>query len=519
MPFFYTRYSLVSTRLYHVCIVGSGPAGFYTAQKILKEAQRKQLPMSIDMIERLPTPYGLVRYGVAPDHPEVKQCIERFEHLLRSPMSSNHSLKWFGGITVGKDVLFKDLCQNYDSVVLAIGAQKERMLQIPGESTLSGVYNGQEWIGWVNGYPQPHHSSSQTFIPDETLETIKHCPDAATVVGNGNVALDVARLLLLTDRDILAHTDISTSAYRVLKDKKIQHVYIVGRRGPLDVSFTAKELREIMTLCQQQKVNIYTNCLESIKTLIPNTHPDRSKHRVLQILQDMNMKEIPTSFDSISSPSLSFLFFMTPYAFLPSGTTLTHLGAMQFQATPYLQSLSSPMSNFDNKHECLEKGSYDLPQLVTIPCSTVFKCIGSNVSLPGDISSYFGIQHLSDQRLAHNFGRVIQKSIYSNRDVDESNIYVVGWCKTGPKGTLAATVADASETGDTLIRDLAQISQTSRPGRSWLLSKLNGLPFLTFEDWTRIDALEKQMGAKYSKSREKITDSGFIFQYKEKSGS
>lgn len=450
---------------YRVCIVGSGPAGFYTAQSILKESQRRQLPISIDMLERLPTPYGLVRYGVAPDHPEVKQCTEKFEELFKS----SALIQWFGGVTIGKDILFEDLCRNYHAVVLAIGAQKERILGIPGESTLSGIYHGRQWLEWVNGYPAQKS-------PNEPFPLY---PDTATVIGNGNVALDVARLLLLTDRTTLSHSDIYSQALDSILAARLQHVHIIGRRGPMDISFTAKELREVMTICHEKKIPIYTNHLEDINSMRPAEHPDRSKRRVLQILKDMGMVQLP---GTLASPSLSFLFHLVPKAFVPHKENTTRLGAARFS-----------------------HGS----DSVTLPCSTAFTCVGSNVILPDNIASYFGAHALS-----HQAGRVTTAPASTN---GSARVYVVGWCKTGPKGTLSSTVIDAAETSDTIIQDLA-IDSDEVQGREWLLEKLKGLEYITFKDWIEIDRLERRLGEKHAKSREKIIDAEFLFHHTRQSG-
>lgn len=469
---------------YNICIIGSGPAGFYTAQRLLKESQRKQIPMNIDMIEKLPTPYGLVRYGVAPDHPEVKQCTEKFENLLTT---SNGQVEWFGGISVGEDISFEDICEHYHVVVIAIGAQKERYLNIPGERTMSGIYSGNRWVGWINGHPDHNGKLSQS-------DQIKLYPGTSVVIGQGNVALDVTRILLLADRNQLAKTDISSEAFRSLSAHNFHHVNIVGRRGPSDISFTAKELREIKNLCQERCIPIYTNHYDVIQNM-DLSKCDRPRRRILQILQEMQMEQRSPSIP-FNGPALMFSFFLTPSAFIPhlsidNNQDESRVGAVQFTDT------NSPLKYSTS--------------IVTIPCSMAIKCIGYRVALPENISKYFEndfdlskMNHIPNQA-----GRVIYKHKPSN-----GSIYVVGWCKTGPVGVLAAAMADAIETSDTILNDLPPLDHPSSLfGRKWLIDRLGKLSFLTFKDWLKVDRIEKQLGEEYDKSREKITNSQVILDY------
>lgn len=208
-----------------VCVVGSGPAGFYTAHQL-----RKRDPDArVDIVERLPVPFGLVRFGVAPDHPEVKNCINQFTELARS----GHC-RFIGNVSVGTDVSLSQLTPHYHAVVLAYGAEGDRVLGVPGED-LPGVYSARAFVGWYNGLP-----AHTNLNPDLSGET-------AVVVGQGNVALDVARMLL-TPIDQLKTTDICQHALEQLAESKVRRVRLVGRRGPLQVAFTIKELREMTKL-------------------------------------------------------------------------------------------------------------------------------------------------------------------------------------------------------------------------------------------------------------------------------
>ncbi|KAF7641741.1 hypothetical protein LDENG_00273120, partial [Lucifuga dentata] len=208
-----------------VCIVGSGPAGFYTAQHLLKAHK----DVEVDIYERLPVPFGLVRFGVAPDHPEVKNVINTFTQTAK-----HARCRFYGNVNVGKDVSMEELQKAYHAVVLSYGAEGNRMMGIPGED-LPGVYSAKDFVAWYNGLP-----SSRQQNPDLSC-------DAAVILGQGNVALDVARILL-SPIDMLKKTDITRPALEALAESRVRRVLIVGRRGPMQVAFTIKELREMVKL-------------------------------------------------------------------------------------------------------------------------------------------------------------------------------------------------------------------------------------------------------------------------------
>jgi adrenodoxin-NADP+ reductase len=206
-----------------IAVIGSGPAGFYTAYKALTRIHGSK----VDMYEALPVPFGLVRFGVAPDHPEVKNCEEKFEDVAASP-----DFTFIGNVSVGRPSAHPDgvtvplatLLRHYHLVVFAYGASEDKTLGIPGESTLKGVYSAREFVGWYNGLPE-----FADLAPDLTQG------DEAVIIGQGNVALDVARMLL-EDVDVLRKSDITEHALRVLSKSKINRVHVVGRRGPIQVS-------------------------------------------------------------------------------------------------------------------------------------------------------------------------------------------------------------------------------------------------------------------------------------------
>src|SRR6185312_9621061 len=220
----------LSMRPYHVAIVGSGPSGFFAAASLLKAADASdEIDVAVDMLEMLPTPWGLVRSGVAPDHPKIKSISKQFEKTAADPR-----FRFFGNVIVGEHIESAELAERYDAVIYAVGAQSDRALNIPGED-LPGSIAAVDFVGWYNAHPNFYD-----MMPDLSGRR-------AVVIGNGNVALDVARILI-TDPNVLAETDIADHALESLRPRGVEEVVIIGRRGPLQTAFTTLELRELADL-------------------------------------------------------------------------------------------------------------------------------------------------------------------------------------------------------------------------------------------------------------------------------
>src|SRR4051794_24288130 len=214
------------TQALRFAIVGSGPSGFYAAGFLLAHAER---PVEVDMLERLPTPWGLVRSGVAPDHPKIKSVTRIFEKTAAHP-----GFRWYGNVDVGRDVARDELLERYDAIVYAVGAESGRRLAIPG-ADLPGVAPATRFVGWYNGHPDHRDHDFDLSV------------ERAVVIGNGIVALDVARMLSLS-HDELRMTDVADHALGALRASRIRDVTLLGRRGPVEAAFTTPELRELGTL-------------------------------------------------------------------------------------------------------------------------------------------------------------------------------------------------------------------------------------------------------------------------------
>ncbi|XP_076905418.1 NADPH:adrenodoxin oxidoreductase, mitochondrial-like isoform X2 [Bidens hawaiensis] len=458
--------SYSSIRSLRVCVIGSGPAGFYTAEKMLKAHEDAQ----VDIIDRLPTPFGLVRSGVAPDHPETKIVTNQFTRVAR-----NERCSFFGNVTLGSSISLSELCQMYHVVVLAYGAESDRNLGIPGED-LRGVHSAREFVWWYNGHPDFCH-----LAPD--LKST----DTAVVLGQGNVALDVARVLLKQPAE-LATTDIASHALAALKESSIRKVYLVGRRGPVQAACTAKELREILAL-KDLYVNIKQDDLQITAADEEEMKNNRIRKRVFDLLTkaSSSSQTRPTS----GQPELHFTFFWKPEKFLESNDKTGHVGCVNFEKTTLKGSAGS------GSQIAVGTGQYE-----DLKCGLVLKSIGYK-SIPVD-----GLPFDHSKGVVPNIkGRVLSSS---DINLTEDGLYVCGWLKRGPTGIVATNLYDAEETVASISEDLTKKDPTPEfaSGREGLLQLLENrkIQAVTFSDWGKIDSEEKRLGSLIGKPREKLTN-------------
>ncbi|XAR53355.1 Adrenodoxin-NADP(+) reductase [Bertholletia excelsa] len=466
---FMRSFSSLSLNPLRVCVVGSGPAGFYTAEKMLKMHQGAE----VDIIDRLPTPYGLVRSGVAPDHPETKIVTNQF-----SRVAQNERCSFFGNIALGSSVSLSKLREMYHVIVLAYGAESDRVLGIPGED-LTGIHSAREFVWWYNGHPDCRY-----LAPD------LNCSDTAVILGQGNVALDVARILLRPTGE-LASTDIASHALTALEETSIRKVYLVGRRGPVQAACTAKELREVLGI---KDLCIHIQEADLVKTPADEEElkNNRIQRRVYELLSKAAMSG--SSHHSSGQRELHFVFFRKPDRFLKSDNGSDHVTGVRFEKTVLKESGGS------GKQVAVGTGQFQ-----DLDCRLVLKSIGYK-SVPVD-----GLPFDAHKGIVPNVGgRVLTNS--SGDNIQMEGVYVCGWLKRGPTGIIATNLYCAEETVASISEDLEKGILACGPGlpkagREGLLNLLEArnAKVIPFSAWKKIDNEEKRLGSLKNKPRDKLT--------------
>ncbi|KAJ1129979.1 hypothetical protein NDU88_008338 [Pleurodeles waltl] len=442
-----------------VCIVGSGPAGFYTAQHLLKHHKR----VHVDIYEKLPVPFGLVRYGVAPDHPEVKNVINSFTQTAQSERCT-----FFGNVVIGRDVTVEELKEAYHAVVLSYGAEDNRILGIPGEN-LPGVYSARSFVGWYNGLPENHD-----LDPDLTSET-------AVILGQGNVALDIARILL-SPIDLLRKTDLTEQSLEALARSHVKRVWIVGRRGPLQVAFTIKELREMINLPGTRPL-LHPADFKDLREAIKDA--PRPRKRLTELMVKTAL-ESPTGKEgerwASASREWGLKFLRSPQAILPSCNG--RAAGIRLAITRLEGSGDSALAVPREKFEDLDAG--------LILSSIGYKSLPIASSVPFD----------SKQGIVPNtLGRVH----------GAPGLYCSGWVKRGPTGVIITTMNDSFDTAQSVVEDLSSGALSAshpKPGSASTKRILQdrGIQPVSFSGWEKINSVEMSRGKEVGKPREKIVD-------------
>ena len=426
-----------------VAIVGAGPAGFYAAEQLLKE------DFEVDLFDVLPTPFGLVRSGVAPDHPNIKNVITRYEKTAKHP-----SFRFFGGVDIGADVSREDLLERYHGIVYAIGAASDNRLGIPGEDR-PGSHPATEFVAWYNGHPE---YADREFDLSATR---------AVVIGNGNVAIDVARMLVL-DPDELARTDTADHALEALARSNIHEVILLGRRGPAQAAFTTPELRELGELMRADVV-VDPEELELDEASEAALADRPTVRRNVEVLRDYAARD-PRG----RHHRLELRFLTSPVEIVGEGEDGPVTGIRVVR------------NRLDGDQRAVPTGEEE-----TIACGLVLRSIGyRGRPLPG--------LPFDERRgtIPNEAGRVTG---------GEAGEYVVGWIKRGPSGIIGTNKKDAQETTATLIAD-AREGRLNEPaadaGDEWLRERVPGL--VTWDGWEAIDAHEKERGAPHGRPRVKL---------------
>ncbi len=410
----------------HLAIVGSGPAGFYTAEAALKQFGDT---VRIDIIDRLPTPYGLIRAGVAPDHQSIKAVSKRYDAVARDAR-----VAFFGHVAVGQDVSVAELCGLYDDVILAVGAPLDRPLGVPGDD-LPGVLGSAAFVGWYNGHPD-----FAGLQPPLVARTV-------AIVGNGNVAIDCARILAKTVQE-LQDSDIVNHALEPLSQSAVRAVHIVGRRGPHQASFTLKEVGEMGELSRA------TPLVQAAD--FPPTEADAGletgQRRVVEVLR----RFAAAGPDAAKPVTIRFDFFRRPVRVVGDGR---------------VEGLEVMRTRLDAAGRAVDSGETEI-----IPCEMVISAIGYRSA---------GLEGVPFDAAAGRFANVDGQIA--------PGLWCVGWARRGPTGTIGTNRQD----GFALVERLAATgangdtggSKAGRVGLEALLGE-RGVTVARFADWEKIDAAE-----------------------------
>ncbi len=440
-------------------IVGAGPAGFYTTEQLL------QAGFEVDLFDALPTPFGLVRSGVAPDHPKIKSVTRVYEKTARKP-----GFRFFGGVTLGQDITRAELLERYHVVVYAVGTADDNRLGIPGEDR-PGSYAATRFVAWYNGHPE-----AADYDFDLSSER-------AVVIGNGNVAVDVARMLVL-EPDELAVTDTADHALDVLQHSSIREVVMLGRRGPAQAAFTNPEIRELGELVRADVVIDPAELeLDEYSARWLEEEGDATAKRNMDVLRDYAGRA-PTG----KSHRLAMHFLRSPVEILGEGD-------------------DGPVTAIRVAHNRIEPGEDGRLRAVptgeteVIPCGLVLRSIGYRGRPVDDIPF--------DHRrglIRNTHGRVVDEESRSHRGE-----YVVGWIKRGPSGVIGTNKKDAADTVEKILEDVeAQSLNTPadpdpEAAALWVLERAPDA--VGWEGWMAIDEHERSAGEPHGRPRVKLVRS------------
>lgn len=409
----------------HIAIIGSGPAGYYSAEAAQKKFGED---VRVDIIDRLPVPFGLIRFGVAPDHQSIKAVSGRYEKVALS-----ENVRFVGNVTVGKDVRVDELQDLYDAVVLATGAPDDRKLDIPG-GDLPGVFGSAAFVGWYNGHPD--------FADLEPPLDGKH----VAIIGNGNVALDVARILSKT-RAEFGGSDIVSHALDVLEVSATEEITILGRRGPHQIAMTPKELGELAHLDRATpRVDLRD---------LPDTGEDALLEPGMRksVTHLREFAAIPEAYRADKQISINFDFFAAP---------------VRIEGDGKVERIIVERTKLDDQLRSVGTG-----ETYEIACSMVISCIGYQTP------SIEGVPYEHGRgRFANVDGRILP------------GLYCVGWARRGPTGTIGTNRPDGYTVIDAVAEDIGEgAGKAGRPGLDALLDK-RGVQVVKFSDWKKIEEAE-----------------------------
>jgi len=437
-------------------IVGAGPAGFYTADQLLKEG------FEVDLYDVLPTPFGLVRAGVAPDHPKIKSVTRMYEKTAAKP-----GFRFFGGVELGSDVSRENLLERYHAVVYAVGTSTDNRLGIPGEDR-PGSHSATEFVAWYNGHPD---------FADHEFDL---SASRAVVIGNGNVAIDVARMLVL-DPDEINITDTADHAVAALAAAQVEHVILLGRRGPGQAAFTNPELRELGELHRADVIvdPSEVELDEHSAAWLDSDDAEPTNRRNVEILREYSQRE-----PGGKSHRIELRFLRSPVEVLGEDDTgcVTGLKVVRNRIEP----------DDSGRLRAVSTGEEEV-----ISCGLVLRSIGYRGNpLPG--VPYDEKRGL----IANGGGRVLGED-----GAPLAGEYAVGWCKRGPSGVIGTNKKDAADTVARMVED-AEAGRLNDPPapesdcEEWLREHVPGL--VTWEGWHAIDVHEQHLGEPHGRPRVKL---------------
>jgi len=448
-----------SSKPLRVAVVGAGPAGFYATEALLKARE----DVSVDLFDRLPTPYGLVRFGVAPDHQKIKSVTRLYERALNDSRT-----RLFGNVELGRDVTHDDLQRHYHAVLYAVGSANDRRLGLPGED-LAGSHSATEFVAWYNGHPD---YCDATFPLDAT---------DVVVIGMGNVAIDVTRILAKGHQE-LAVTDMADHALEELKGSAALRITMIGRRGPAEAKFTTKELRELGELLNAD-IEVAAEELELTPESAAAAAADATTAKNVEVLNAFAQQQ-----PSGKPRTVALRFLLSPVELLGSDrVTAVKVERNELVATDdgYIRAVGS--------------GEFE-----TIPAQLVFRSVGYRGSALGGLPF--------DERrgvIPNVDGRVVGDGVVGEQGQPLAGTYVAGWIKRGPSGVIGTNKADAMQSATALLEDFdaGRLAKSDRsalelPAIDELLASRGARP-LNAEAWFALDQEELAAGVAQGRPRVK----------------
>ena len=430
-----------------VAVIGAGPAGIYASDLLAKQG------VNIDLFEQMPAPFGLIRYGVAPDHPRIKGIIASLHRVLDTP-----TIRLLGNIHIGEDITIAQLHEYYDAVLLATGAVADRDLNIPGEN-LNGSYGAADFVGFYDGNPRFHRTWNLTATH-------------IAIIGVGNVALDISRILAKTANE-LHTTEIPDNVYQTLKTNQATHIHIFGRRGPAQAKFTPLELKE---LDHSRTIEVIVNPedIDYDEASINARRASKSQDLVCQTLEQYAMR------DPKDAPhTLHIHLFENPVEILGEDGNVVGLRTerMELDGTGHVQGTG---------------------KFTEWPVQAVYRAVGYRSEAITAVPFDHGTAVIPNDggHVVDPAGEIVP------------GVYVTGWIKRGPVGLIGNTKSDAKETTDMLIADALAGRLTPRTATGDITEYLEaqGIPYTTWDGWHKLDAHERSLGSAEGRERKKVVE-------------